>query len=37
MFVVLNKHITSGLSQDHPPTPRPRSRPQNSDLDRSRD
>ena len=24
VFVALNKHITSGLAQDHPPRPRPR-------------
>jgi len=23
VFVALNKHITSGLAQDHPPRPRP--------------
>jgi len=27
VFVALNKHITSGLAQDHPPRPRPRPRP----------
>jgi len=44
VFVALNKHITSGLAQDHPPRPRPRPDrprprpiPQKSGLDRSRD
>jgi len=27
VFLALNKHITSGLAQDHPPRPRPRPRP----------